>query len=134
MFAEIYVIVSRVGLLYRSPRLSTSAQARVILGRLLLQPDLLVEHLELGLVYVVLHPRLRGLVERRAGDRVPVELVGAELLELLGDGLALRGIHLPGVAGVVLVDLRVGVARAVRSEERRVGKECRCSGVWALLE
>src|SRR5256712_8609279 len=113
-----WVIVSRVGLLYRSPRLSTSG-----LGPLLVQPDLLVEDLELGLVDVIPHPRLRGLVERRAGDRVPVELVRAEFLELLGDGLALRGVHLPGVAGVVLVDLGISVARALPA--RRAGRQVR---------
>src|SRR6266487_7098683 len=52
----------------------------------LVQPDLLVEDLELGLVDVVLHPRLGDLKEGRAGDHVPVEPVGRELLELLGDG------------------------------------------------
>ena len=47
------------------------------------------------------------------GDRVPVELVRAVLLELPSDGLALHGIHLSGVASVEVVDLRIGVARVV---------------------
>src|SRR5437899_541113 len=81
---------------------------------LLVQPDLLVEDLELGLIDVVLHPRLRGLVERRAGDRIPVELVGAELLQLPGDGLALHRIHLPGVARVEVGDPGIGMSRVVR--------------------
>src|SRR6266571_2357844 len=75
------------------------------------QPDLLVEDFPLGVVDVVLHPRLGDFIERRAGDRVPVELVGHELLEFLGDDLAPRGVHLPSVAGVVVVDFSVGVAR-----------------------
>src|SRR5262245_13168042 len=58
-------------------------------SRLLVEPHLLVEHLELGLVDVVLHPRLRDLVEGRAGDGVPVQLVDREFLELPGDGFAL---------------------------------------------
>ena len=49
----------------------------------------LVEDLPLGVVDVVLHLRLGDLVERRARDRVPVELVGHELLKFLGNGLAL---------------------------------------------
>src|SRR5437899_6176765 len=65
-------------------------------------PDSAVEHLELGVVDVALHPQLGHAVERRAGDRVPVELVGAELLELLGDCLALARVHLARVAGVVV--------------------------------
>src|SRR3989454_1591499 len=95
----------------------------------LVQPDLLVEDLPLGVVDVILHPRLGDLVERRARDRIPVELVGREFLELPGDGLALRGVHLARVAGVVIVDLGVGVARgvpcrgAVREEGVIVGGE-----------
>src|SRR6266478_9433650 len=76
-------------------------------GTLFVQPDLPVEDLELGLVDVVLHPGLRDLVERRAGNRVPVELVGRELLELPRDGLALRWIYFARVASVVLVDFGV---------------------------
>src|SRR5262245_40815636 len=86
---------------------------RSVTPALLVEPDLLVEHLELGLVIVVLHPRLRHLVEGRAGDGVPVELVGAVLLELLRNGLALGGIQLLGVARVVVVDPAIEVARAV---------------------
>src|SRR5258705_12763236 len=86
---------------------------RVWFPRLPVEPDAAVEYLEFGVVDVALHPRLGHAVERRAGDRVPVELVGAVLLELLGDHLALARIHLAGVARVVVVDLRVRVARAV---------------------
>src|SRR5262249_18474322 len=80
---------------------------------LLVQPDPVVAHLELGLVDVALHPRLRDLVERRAGDGVPVELLDRVLLQLLGDGLALDRIQLARVTSIEVVDLRVGVARAV---------------------
>src|SRR2546425_157616 len=80
---------------------------------LLVQPDLLIKDLPLGVVDVVLHPRLSDLIERRAGDRVPVELVGHELLKFLGNGLALPRIHFPGVAKVVVVDFGVDVARGV---------------------
>src|SRR4030095_4954577 len=72
---------------------------------LLVQPDLVVVHLELRVVDVALHPRLRDHVEGRAGDGIPVEPVGAELRELLRDGLALRRIHLSRVAHGELVHL-----------------------------
>src|SRR5207247_8552111 len=52
------------------------SRSRLEVPRSLVQPDLLVEDLELGLVDVVLHPRLGDLKEGRAGDHVPVEPVG----------------------------------------------------------
>src|SRR5262249_4817276 len=77
---------------------------------LLVQPDRIPVHFELGVVRVALHPRLRDHIEGRAGDRVPVDLVDQVFLELLRDGLALRRIELAGVSGVIVVDLGVRVS------------------------
>src|SRR5262245_12225128 len=59
--------------------------------------DLPVQDIELRLVDVILHPRLRHLVERRAGDHVPVELVHAVASALRG----FRGEWCPSLADYV---------------------------------
>src|SRR5262245_721558 len=84
---------------------------RIAWLRSLVQPDRVPVHFELGVVGVALHPRLSHHVERRAGDRVPVHLVGHVLEQLLADRLALAGVHLARVACVIVVDLGIGVAR-----------------------
>src|SRR5699024_12363894 len=84
----------------------------------------------------VINPILRTLrPTRRVGtllrwEGIIVDPIGAILAVLVFQGVRAGGLGnaLPSVIGTLL--LSIAISLGLRSEERRVGKECRCTCVW----